>query len=51
MANNRSLEAWLVPVEGPHVVVPYYVSVGTKAGTLVIQAVDFQIGQDRAQAQ
>ena len=51
MAQNRSLEAWLAPVEGPHVVVPFYISVGTKAGALVIQAVDFQIGHDHAQAQ
>lgn len=51
MANNRALEAWLAPVEGAHLVVPYYVSVGTKVGTLVIQAVDFNLAQDRAQAQ
>ena len=51
MAANRNIEAWLAPVEGPHVVVPYYISVGTKAGTLVIQAIDFEIAQDRAQAQ
>jgi hypothetical protein len=51
MAQNRNLEVWLAPVEGPHVVVPFHISVGTKAGTLVIQAVDFQIARDRAQAQ
>ena len=51
MAENRNLEAWLAPVEAAHVVVPYYISVGTKAGTLIIQAVDFQIARDRAQAQ
>jgi len=48
MADNRNLEAWLAPVAQAHVVVPYYISVGTKAGTLVIQAVDFNIVQDRA---
>lgn len=51
MANNKALETWLVPVEGARVLVPYQVSVGTKAGTLVIQATELQIGQDRAQAQ
>jgi hypothetical protein len=51
MAQNRALEVWLAPVEQAHVVVPYYISVGTKAGALVIQAVDFQVGERRAQRQ
>ncbi len=51
MAENRNIEAWLAPVEQAHVVVPYYVSVGTKAGTLVIQATDFQLVNEHAQSQ
>ncbi|MDE2362794.1 MAG: DUF3108 domain-containing protein [Hyphomicrobiales bacterium] len=50
MAENRNIEAWLIPVENARMVVPYYVSVGTKAGALVVQAVDFEITQDRAQS-
>ncbi len=49
MAENRDLEVWLAPVEQAHVVVPYYIKVGTKSGTLVIQAVDFHIAQQRVQ--
>ncbi len=51
MAENRNIEAWLAPVEQAHVVVPYYISVGTKAGTIVIQAVDFQLVHEHAQSQ
>jgi hypothetical protein len=49
MADNRDLQVWLAPVEQAHLVIPYYVSVGTISGTLVIQAVDFQLGERRAQ--
>ena len=51
MAENKALEVWLAPVEQAHVVVPYYVSIGTKSGTLVIQAVDFRLEERRAQNQ
>ncbi len=50
MADNRDIEVWLAPIEQAHVVVPYYIKVGTKSGALIIQAVDFQIGQQRAQS-
>jgi len=49
MAENRDLEVWLAPVEQAHVVVPYYIKVGTKSGSLIIQAVDFHLTQQRAQ--
>jgi len=49
MAENRDLEVWLAPLEQAHVVAPYYIKVGTKSGTLVIQAVDFHVTQQRAQ--
>lgn len=49
MAENRDLEVWLAPVEQAHVVVPYYIKVGTKQGSLIIQAVDFFLGERRAQ--
>ncbi|MCB1539417.1 MAG: DUF3108 domain-containing protein [Rhodoblastus sp.] len=49
MAENRDMEVWLAPVAQAHVVVPYYVKIGTKSGSLVIQAVDFHLAERRAQ--
>lgn len=43
MEENRDLEAWLLPVESAHVVLPYRISVRTMAGTTVIEAQDLQI--------
>ncbi len=51
MADNHDLEVWLAPVSQAHVVVPYYIKVGTKSGSLVIQAVDFHLTEQRAQNQ
>lgn len=50
MADNRDLEVWLAPVAQAHVVVPYYIKVGTKSGSLIIQAVDFFLAERRAQS-
>ena len=49
MAQNRDMEVWLAPMAQVHVVVPYYIKIGTKQGSLVIQAVDFHLGERRAQ--
>ena len=49
MAQNRDMEVWLAPMAQAHVVVPYYIKIGTKQGSLVIQAVDFHLGERRAQ--
>lgn len=49
MADNRDIEVWLAPLEQAHVVAPFYIKIGTKSGTLVIQAVDFHVTQQRAQ--
>ena len=49
MAENRDMEVWLAPMAQAHVVVPYYIKIGTKQGSLVIQAVDFHLGERRAQ--
>lgn len=38
MASNRNLEVWLAPIGGTALLVPYRVSVGTRSGTLVVQA-------------
>ncbi|MFV0279602.1 MAG: DUF3108 domain-containing protein [Rhodoblastus sp.] len=48
MADNRDMEVWLAPMAQAHVVVPFYIKVGTKSGTLAIQAVDFHIAAQRA---
>lgn len=38
MANNREMEAWLVPVDGAKVLFPYRIAVKTMIGTTVIEA-------------
>jgi hypothetical protein len=43
MADQSDIEAWLVPVERAHIVVPFHVSLTTQNGTAVIDAVDFGI--------
>ena len=43
MAENRNIEAWLAPVERPHVVVPFHVSMMTMNGTAVIDATEFSV--------
>ena len=43
MANNREMEVWLAPYEKLRLVVPYYVSIKTNAGTLLIQASEFHL--------
>jgi hypothetical protein len=43
MQNNRELEAWLAPVPGTNLLVPFRVSVGTMRGTLVVEASDLKI--------
>jgi hypothetical protein len=43
MQNNRELEAWLAPVPGTSLLVPFRVSVGTMRGTLVVEASDLKI--------
>jgi hypothetical protein len=43
MENNRALEAWLAPIPGTTLLVPYRVSVGTMRGTLVVEATDLKI--------
>lgn len=43
MANNHNMEVWLAPYEKAQIVVPYYISIKTSAGTLLIQAADFKL--------
>jgi hypothetical protein len=43
MAENRDIEAWLAPIEGAHVVVPFHVAMMTLAGNAVIDAVEFSV--------
>ena len=41
MAQNDRIQVWLAPIEHAHVVVPLRVSMATMAGTLDIEAVEF----------
>ena len=38
MEHNDTIEAWLAPVRGAHLLVPWRISVGTLVGTMVIKA-------------
>jgi len=42
MADNRDMEAWLAPVEGTRMLLPYRISVKTLIGTAVIEAQSFE---------
>lgn len=46
MAQNREIEAWLAPVEGAHIVVPFRVQLKTLAGVAEVQATEFTIEHD-----
>jgi hypothetical protein len=41
LADNKTIEVWLGPVAGTHVLVPVRVSLVTTFGTLVVQATEF----------
>lgn len=43
MQQNRELEAWLAPIPGTNLLVPFRVSVGTMRGTLVVEATDLKV--------
>jgi hypothetical protein len=47
MAENREIEAWLLPVEQAHVVIPFHVGLRTQAGFAEIDAVELAINADR----
>lgn len=50
MADNKTMEVWLAPIESARLVVPYYISIGTTAGTLAIRANEFVVaGKTAAQ--
>jgi hypothetical protein len=37
LAQNKSLEMWVVPIPGENVAIPYRVSIGTPNGTILIE--------------
>jgi hypothetical protein len=43
MAENRQMEAWLVPIEPAHAVVPLRISIMTMAGMLIVEGTEFTI--------
>lgn len=42
MEQNRTIEAWLAPIEGTNMMAPWRVSLSTKVGTLILQATEFK---------
>ena len=48
MADNRQIEAWLVPLERAHAVVPLRISIMTMAGMLLVDATEFTIQPTQA---
>jgi len=50
MAENREIEAWLVPIEGARAVIPLHVALMTQAGAAVIDAVEFNVTPDHVTA-
>ena len=43
MAENKSIELWLAPIESARVLLPYRISVTTMIGTAVIEASEFSV--------
>ncbi len=41
MEQNRTIEAWLVPVEGTRMMAPWKITMGTRIGTLILEAAEF----------
>jgi hypothetical protein len=50
MAENRDIQAWLAPVAGGSLVVPYRISVRSEIGTVVIEATRFEAGASQTAA-
>lgn len=48
MEQNRTIEAWLAPIEGTNMLVPWRVSLSTKVGTLIMQATEFKTAAEAA---
>jgi len=48
MADNRQMEAWLVPIEHAHAVAPLHVSIMTMSGMLMIEGTEFTMLPNQA---
>lgn len=46
MEQNRSIEAWLVPIGDSNMMAPWKVTMGTKIGTLILEAAEFSTSDD-----
>jgi hypothetical protein len=46
MENNQTMEAWLVPIAGTQMLAPWKVSLGTRIGTMIIEATEFTSSGD-----
>jgi Protein of unknown function (DUF3108) len=50
MEQNRTIEAWLAPIEGTNMLAPWRISMGTKVGTLILQATEFTTAEAASDA-
>jgi hypothetical protein len=50
MAENREMEAWLAPVQGSRVVLPFRISIMTMIGMTVIEAGEFSVNASTSSA-
>ena len=50
MAQDQRLEAWVIPIKGTNLMVPYKVIIGTAIGDLSVTARDFVVTQGQQQA-
>src|SRR5690606_33367836 len=46
MEQNRTIEAWLVPIGDSNMMAPWKVTMGTKIGTLILEAAEFSTSDD-----
>ena len=49
MEQNRTIEAWLVPIGDTKMMAPWRISMGTKLGTLILEAAEFTTSGDEPQ--
>lgn len=46
MEQNKTIEAWLAPIAGTNMMAPWRVSLGTRVGTLILEATEFTTSAD-----
>jgi hypothetical protein len=46
MERNKTIEAWLAPIGDTQMMAPWRVSMGTRVGTLILEAMEFTASSD-----